>query len=248
MGVVVLFFFPTLYCNVSDSWLLPNKWKRMAVSAAGIYVEMLLAATATFVWWWSDSGTFLHQWAFAVMLYCSVNTVVCNANPLMRFDGYHVLADWLEAPNLAQQCQRTLQSAMLGWLGVETREVASDRAREQPFSFLVRARQPGLPLVRDGAGPLFRVRVHEAAPCPRRRLESRRHQPHTLDRRAALATVALASSTREVPRHETGSFVAVVGRVRRAGGVFLPGPIADEGSRRGPRATGSGAGSPRHRA
>jgi putative peptide zinc metalloprotease protein len=123
MGVVVLFFFPTLYCNVSDSWLLPNKWKRIAVSAAGIYVELLLAAAATFVWWWTDSATMLHQGAFAVMLYCSVNTVVCNANPLMRFDGYHILADFLEAPNLAQQCQRALQSAFLNWFGVETREV-----------------------------------------------------------------------------------------------------------------------------
>lgn len=123
IGVVFLFFFPTLYCNVSDSWLLPNKWKRMAVSAAGVYVELLLAATATFIWWWTDSTTLLHQWSFAVMLYCSVHTVVCNANPLMRFDGYHVLSDALEAPNLAQQCQRALQSAVLGWLGVEIRQI-----------------------------------------------------------------------------------------------------------------------------
>ena len=123
IGVVVLFFFPTLYCNVSDSWLLPNKWKRMAVSAAGVYVEMLLAAVATFVWWWTDPATILHSWAFAVMLYCSVNTVVCNANPLMRFDGYHVLADWLEAPNLAQQCQRRLRAVVLGWLGADVSDV-----------------------------------------------------------------------------------------------------------------------------
>jgi putative peptide zinc metalloprotease protein len=123
MGVVVLFFFPTLYCNVSDSWLLPNKWQRMAVSAAGIYVELVLAAAATFLWLWTDTGTFLHQWAFAVMLYCSAHTVTCNANPLMRFDGYHVLADWLETPNLAQQCQRTLQSTLLSWLGVEIRDI-----------------------------------------------------------------------------------------------------------------------------
>jgi putative peptide zinc metalloprotease protein len=123
VGVVFLFFFPTLYCNVTDSWLLPSKWKRMAVSAAGIYVELLLAALATFVWWWTDSGTFTHHLAFAVMLYCSVNTLVCNANPLMRFDGYHVLADWLEAPNLAPQCQRTLQTKFLGWLGVDVNEV-----------------------------------------------------------------------------------------------------------------------------
>ncbi len=124
IGVVFLFFFPTFFCNVSDSWLLQSKWKRMAVSAAGVHVELVLAAAATFVWWWTDSATLLHHWAFAVMLYCSINTVVCNANPLMRFDGYHVLADWLETPNLAQQCRRTLQAVLLGWLGVEIREVS----------------------------------------------------------------------------------------------------------------------------
>jgi putative peptide zinc metalloprotease protein len=135
IGVVFLFFFPTLYCNVSDSWLLPNKWKRMAVSAAGVYVELLLAAAATFVWWWTDSATLVHQWAFAVMLYCSVNTVVCNANPLMRFDGYHVLADWLEAPNLAQQCQLTSQAVFLGWLGVEIRDVSPTGRVSNRFLF-----------------------------------------------------------------------------------------------------------------
>ena len=135
IGVVFLFFFPTLYCNVSDSWLVPNKWKRMAVSAAGIYVELLLAAAATFVWWWTDSATILHHWAFAVMLYCSVNTVTCNANPLMRFDGYHVLADWLEAPNLAQQCQRTLQAVLFSWLGVETRPVSPTGRVSNRFLF-----------------------------------------------------------------------------------------------------------------
>ena len=95
----------------------------MAVSAAGVYVEMLLASLATFVWWWTDAASAPHQWAFAVMVYGSVNTIVCNANPLMRFDGYHVLADWLEAPNLAQQSQRSLRGTLLGWLGVETSEV-----------------------------------------------------------------------------------------------------------------------------
>jgi putative peptide zinc metalloprotease protein len=135
MGVVFLFFFPTLYCNVSDCWLLPSKWKRMAVSAAGIYVEMLVAALATFVWWWTDSGAFVHQWAFAVMVYCSVHTVTCNANPLMRFDGYHLLADWLETPNLAGQCQRALRSALLGWLGIETRHVAQVGGVSNRFLF-----------------------------------------------------------------------------------------------------------------
>jgi putative peptide zinc metalloprotease protein len=135
IGVAIVFFFPTLYCNVSDSWLLSSKWKRMAVSAAGVYVELLLAAAATWVWWLTDSATMLHQGAFAVMLYCSVHTIVCNANPLMRFDGYYVLADWLEAPNLAQQCQRTVQTVFLAWLGVNLRDIAPTGYANRRFLF-----------------------------------------------------------------------------------------------------------------
>lgn len=118
MGVLFLFFFPSLYCDVSDSWTLPSKWKRMAISAAGVYVELLLAALATFIWWWSVPATGLHYLAFSVMVVCSVNSVLCNANPLMRFDGYYLLADWLEVPNLAQQAWQCLKHSWLRWLGM----------------------------------------------------------------------------------------------------------------------------------
>ena len=53
MGILFLVLTPALYCDVTDSWLLPNKWKRIWISAAGIYVECFLASIATFVWWYS---------------------------------------------------------------------------------------------------------------------------------------------------------------------------------------------------
>jgi putative peptide zinc metalloprotease protein len=121
IGVLILLFFPALYCNVSDSWTLSSKWKRIAISAAGIYVELILASLATFLWWFSDANTFVHNLSFALMIVCSAHTLLCNANPLMRFDGYFVLADWLEMPNLAQQSNQSLRSAALAWLGVEQR-------------------------------------------------------------------------------------------------------------------------------
>jgi putative peptide zinc metalloprotease protein len=127
IGVMILFFFPTLYCNVSDSWALKSKWNRIAVSAAGIYVELIIASLATFLWWFSDSNTFWHNLSFALMVVCSVNTLLCNANPLMRFDGYYVLADWMEMPNLAQQASQSMQMMALRWLGVEIRPVESTR-------------------------------------------------------------------------------------------------------------------------
>jgi putative peptide zinc metalloprotease protein len=99
MGLLVLVLTPALYCDVTDSWLLPNKWKRIWISAAGIYVECFLASIATFVWFYSEQGL-MNSLAMATMFICSVNTIMFNANPLLRYDGYYVLADWLEIPNL----------------------------------------------------------------------------------------------------------------------------------------------------
>src|SRR2546429_6319429 len=120
MGLLLLVFSPAMYCNVSDSWMLPSKWKRIIISAAGIYIELIIAALATFVWWNAPEGTFLKNLSLSLMIVCSVSTVVFNANPLMRYDGYYVLADWIEIPNLRERSNRFLKNAMLEHcLGVE---------------------------------------------------------------------------------------------------------------------------------
>jgi putative peptide zinc metalloprotease protein len=108
MGLLFLVFSPCLYCNVSDAWTLPNKWHRIIISAAGIYVELLIAAVATFIWWGTDNGTFANNLCMSLMVVCSISTFVFNANPLMRFDGYYVLADWLEIPNLREKSNKFL--------------------------------------------------------------------------------------------------------------------------------------------
>jgi putative peptide zinc metalloprotease protein len=99
MGALLLCLTPALYCDVTDSWLLPNKWHRIWISAAGIYVECFLASIATFAWFYSNPGLF-NSLMLATMFLCSVNTILFNANPLMRYDGYYVLSDYLEIPNL----------------------------------------------------------------------------------------------------------------------------------------------------
>ena len=88
MGALFLCLSPALYCNVSDAWTLPNKWHRIIISAAGIYVELIIAAIATFVWWNTPTQPFVNNMALSLMVVCSVSTVVFNANPLMRYDGY----------------------------------------------------------------------------------------------------------------------------------------------------------------
>ena len=103
MGILFLCLSPCLYCNVSDAWTMPSKWRRIAVSFAGIYVELVIAALATFLWWNSAGQPFLNNLSLSLMIVCSVNTVVFNGNPLMRYDGYYILSDWLEIPNLAER-------------------------------------------------------------------------------------------------------------------------------------------------
>ena len=120
MGFLLLCLSPAMYCNVSDAWTLPNKWHRIIISAAGIYVELMIAAAATFLWWNTPSGTFSNSLCLSLMIVCSVSTVLFNGNPLMRYDGYYVLADWLEIPNLRDRSNKYLQNlAMEHLLGIE---------------------------------------------------------------------------------------------------------------------------------
>jgi len=119
IGFMLLVWTPCLYCNVSDSWRLNNKWHRAAIGAAGMYVEVILATIATFVWWFVQPG-FVQDIALRIMLVSSISTVLFNGNPLLRFDGYYILSDILEIPNLHQKSTKAL-TTQLGrkWLGLE---------------------------------------------------------------------------------------------------------------------------------
>jgi putative peptide zinc metalloprotease protein len=110
MGALFIMFTPYLYCNVSDSWLLPDKKRRILVTAAGIFVEMSLAIVAAWIWMATAPGL-VHQISFNIIFTCSVSTLLFNANPLMKFDGYYMLSDALEVPNLKQKSS----AAATGW-------------------------------------------------------------------------------------------------------------------------------------
>ncbi len=123
IGVMFLVLTPCLYCNVSDSWMLPSKWKRAAIGAAGMYVEVVLASIATFLWWFSDPDTTLSNICLNIMFISSVSTILFNGNPLLRYDGYYVLADLMEIPNMRQKATTILSRKMAHWLlGIEPPE------------------------------------------------------------------------------------------------------------------------------
>lgn len=99
VGVMMLVFTPYFFVNVSDSWVLPQRHKRILISAAGIYVELVVAALATFLWAVVQPGAF-QQILWNIIVIASISTLIFNANPLMRFDGYYIMTDLIEVPNL----------------------------------------------------------------------------------------------------------------------------------------------------
>ncbi|MEW6348610.1 MAG: site-2 protease family protein [Thermodesulfobacteriota bacterium] len=100
MGIAFLIFFPCLYCNTTDAWQLADRRQRIAISAAGIMAEALIAVFATYVWYFTQPGL-INSLAFYLVAVSLISTVLFNANPLIKFDGYFILIDLLRVPNLS---------------------------------------------------------------------------------------------------------------------------------------------------
>jgi putative peptide zinc metalloprotease protein len=99
IGFLLLYFQPAFYCNVSDAWLFAEKSQRLWVTFAGAYFEIFLWALATFVWRVTDPYTMVHYLALVVVATSGIKTLF-NLNPLIKLDGYYLLSDYLEVPNL----------------------------------------------------------------------------------------------------------------------------------------------------
>lgn len=104
-GVMLLVFMPAPYVDATSATAFPSKWQRIAVSAAGIMVEFGLASLAMIFWANAEPG-FARAMAFNVVLIGSVSTLFFNGNPLLRFDAFYMLMDWVEIPNLASRANR----------------------------------------------------------------------------------------------------------------------------------------------
>jgi len=114
VGFLLLYFTPCFYCNVSDAWLFREKWKRLWVGLAGGYFDLCLWAAATFLWRLTIQDSLVNYLAWASLSVCGARSLL-NLNPLVKLDGYYVLSDWLEVPNLARRAQQYWM-ATLRWL------------------------------------------------------------------------------------------------------------------------------------
>lgn len=130
MGIMLLVFIPVPYLDATASYSFRDRKKRMLVSAAGILVELFVAALAMAVWVNAGPGA-VRTVAYNMMLICGVSTLLMNGNPLIRYDAYYILSDFLEIPNLA-----TRSSEYLGYfskrylLGIREAETTAQTATE----------------------------------------------------------------------------------------------------------------------
>lgn len=118
-GVLMLLMIPLPFIDVSSSWRFTNKSARILTAAGGMMAEAFLASIAMVVWTWCSPGPMqFHLGNF--ILAASLHTLLFNANPLMKFDGYYMLIDWIEIPNLYTNGRAFVRS-FFGWIffGIE---------------------------------------------------------------------------------------------------------------------------------
>lgn len=117
-GIVFILFAPLAYVDVTSCWRMNSRWSRIAVAAAGMYVELLIAAFAIFAWQHTDSPHYrflLHN----LVVVAGLSTLLFNANVLMRFDGYFMLADLIEIPNLYSEGSAAIRRIARRWISGE---------------------------------------------------------------------------------------------------------------------------------
>lgn len=134
LGFMLLYFQPAFYCNVSDAWLFPKKSQRLWVTFAGAYFEIFLWALATLVWRVSDPFTLINYLALVVMATSGAKTLF-NLNPLIKLDGYYLLSDWLDIPNLRARAFGYLGDQWRRLWGSSLRRIQNATAREKRIYF-----------------------------------------------------------------------------------------------------------------
>jgi putative peptide zinc metalloprotease protein len=239
IGFLLIYFQPAFYCNVSDAWLFPRKSSRLWVTFAGAYLEIVVWASATLVWSIVDIDTGLSFLALVIMTTSGIKTLF-NLNPLIKLDGYYLLSDYLEIPNLRQKSVEYLRMLVTrGWRTTMSRtSELSPRERRIYIvygllasvysiwllgligvhfgSFLVeRYRGPGFLLFMAFLGLMFQHRITGAVSGLKARFSSPTRARGPLKRRvliAGLATAAIAMVTVRMELRVSGEFKILPGQ------------------------------------
>ncbi len=141
MGIALMVLWPVLWTDTTEAWRLTDRRKRMAIDAAGVGAELILAVLATLLWAVLADGP-LRTAVFLLSSSTWIVTILVNVNPLMRFDGYYLLSDFLDVPNLQDRgfayARWWLRETLFGW-GVPPPEVFPPRLRTVVLTYALAA-------------------------------------------------------------------------------------------------------------
>jgi putative peptide zinc metalloprotease protein len=112
MGFQLLYLTPTFFVEVTEGWVYANRWQRLAIIIAGIWVELIFCGVATVTWWGTPAGTFAHEIAYKVMLITGVAVVAVNLNPLIKLDGYFFFCELIDI----QEIKERSTAFVTGWI------------------------------------------------------------------------------------------------------------------------------------
>ena len=134
IGAMLFYFEPAFFCNVNDAWTFPERKARLWVTAAGSWIELVLASIAAIVWWMTAPGTLMSDVALTTLLIAGLATMFVNLNPLLPLDGYYALLDWLEISNLRQRAFAHLRWTInTRWLGLDQPMPPADERERRVF-------------------------------------------------------------------------------------------------------------------
>ena len=129
-GIALMVLLPLPYVDASDSALFADKYDRMLVSAAGIIVELAFAAIGVLLW--GNTTGLLQELGLVMFMVGGISTILLNGNPLLKFDGYYLLADWIEIPNLAARSRQRVLARLRSLVSGDTeslRKIKDGRER-----------------------------------------------------------------------------------------------------------------------
>ena len=133
-GIALMVLLPLPYIDASASALFADKYDRMLVSAAGIIVELACAAVGVVLW--ANTNGVLQDIGLVMFMTGSISTLLLNGNPLLKFDGYYLLADWIEIPNLASHSRRVVLGRLRGLVsGTTERSTRDEDKRERVWLY-----------------------------------------------------------------------------------------------------------------
>lgn len=137
MGIMLLVLMPIPFVDASSAWRSASRLNRVVVGAAGMWIELGLASVASLIWVKTSETSPVHAAAYSAMIVAGVSTLLFNLNPLLRFDGYYILSDALEIPNLSQRSREYMQYLVKRYVWGLSRAISPARSAEERRAFMM---------------------------------------------------------------------------------------------------------------